>query len=171
MDEVLHTTAGRSSGRPACFPDIILYRGRAGDGADCLTTFDRKTVMLSRPVAGLACKVRLSTRQYQAVALMVRDERHTICLLHREKALSIELTDVEGAEAAEEYCHGLASFLGLPTLFMARGTDVDPARPDRAPPAPRRSMPARRPRFLTRRKSGEAIELRRLEGAEIIARN
>src|SRR5918998_4127558 len=100
MDKVLHTTGGRSSERPVCFPDVILYRGRTGDGADCLTTFDRKTVMLSRPVAGLACKVRLSTRQYQAIALIIRDDRNTISLVHREAGLSVDLTDMDDAEAA-----------------------------------------------------------------------
>lgn len=169
MDEVLHMTAGRSSERPACFPDIILYRGRAGDGADCLTTFDRKTVMLSRPVGGLACKVRLSTRQYKAVAVIARGESHTICLLHGERGLSVELTEFDDAEAAEDYCHRLAAFLDLPTLLMAGGD----ARAASGQPtaSPRRRMRARRPRFLSRRKSGDVIDIRKLSGREIIARS
>jgi len=171
MDEVLHMTAGRSSERPACFPDVILYRGRAGDGADCLTTFDRKTVMLSRPVAGLACKIRLSTRQYQAVALIARGERHTISLLHPEKALSVELTAFDDLEAAEGYCDRLAAFLALPTVVMARGNATDEAASGRPTGSPRRKRRARRPRFLTRRKSGEPIDIRKLHGREIIARS
>jgi plasmid replication initiation protein len=168
MDEVLHMRAGRSSERPAGFADVILYRGRAGDGADCLTTFDKETVMLSRPVGGLACKVRLSTRQYKAVALIARGERHTICLLHGEKGLSVELTDFDEAEAAEQYCLRLAAFLDLPMLLMARGGgNVS----DRPAASPRRRMRARRPRFLTRRKSGDVIEFRKFSGREIIARS
>ena len=170
MDKALHMTAGRSSERPACFPDVILYRGRAGDGADCLTTFDRKTVMLSRPVGGLACKVRLSTRQYKAVAMIARGDRHTICLLHSEKGLSVELTEFDGAEAAEDYCHRLAEFLDLPTLLMAPG-DGAGKRSARPAASLRRKMRARRPRFLTRRRSGEVIDIRKLSGREIIARS
>ena len=170
MDEVLHMTTGRSSERPVCFPDVILHRGRAGDGADCLTTFDRKTVMLSRPVAGLACKVRLSTRQYKAVAMIARGERHTICLLHAEKGLSVELTDFDGADAAEDYCHRLAAFLDLPTVLMARGDGAVEASA-RPAASPRRKTRPRRPRFLTRRKSGDVIDIRKLSGREIIARS
>ena len=111
MDKVLHTTAGRSSGRPVWFPAVLLYRGRAEDGAHCLTTFDRRTVVLSRPVAGLACKIRLSTRQYQAVAVVARDDRHSVRLVHRDPGLSVDLTEMENFEAAEAYCDRLADFL------------------------------------------------------------
>jgi len=171
MDKVLHTTAGRSSGRPVCFPDVILYRGRAEDGADCLTTFDRRTVVLSRPVAGLACKIRLSTRQYQAVAVVARDDRHSVRLVHRDPGLSVDLTEMENFEAAAAYCDRLADFLDLPPMLMAGMTPAADAAAESAPAARRKAaIRARRPRFLTRRKTGQVIEFRKLERREIIAR-
>src|SRR5215204_6815393 len=103
MGEVLPIHTGRSVERPVSFPDVILYRGRTGDGADCLTTFDRRTVVLSRPVAGLSCKIRLSVNQYQAVAVVARDRANIIRLMHRDPGLSIDLTEMEDFDAAEEY--------------------------------------------------------------------
>ncbi len=128
--------------------------------------------MLSRPVAGMACKLRLTTRQYQAVALVARDDRQTIRLMHRDAGLSIDLTDMADAEAAEEYCLRLAAFLDLPTVMMARATlPAEAAADPRPSPRRNRSLRARRPRFLTRRKRGEPIEIRNLERREIIARS
>src|ERR671916_494949 len=103
MNKILSIQAGRSTGRPASFPEVLLYRGRAGDGADCLATFDKDTVVLSRPVAGLSCRIRLSTSQYQAVAAVAREDRHVVQLMHRDPGLSIDLVEAATLEAAEEH--------------------------------------------------------------------
>ncbi len=65
-DKIQASEAGRSSGRPVSFPDVLLYRGRASDGEECLATFDNRTVLLSRLVGGLPCRIRVSVSQYQA---------------------------------------------------------------------------------------------------------
>lgn len=173
MDEALPEEAGRSTGRPVSFPDVLLFRGRAGDGADCLATFDRRTIVLSRPVAGLACKIRLSLRQYQAIALVASEETNIVRLLHRDPGLSIDLKRIESFEAAEEYRDQLASFLDLPPLMMA-GAGASAENSAENPPAPRRRRRigrSLRPRFLTRRSAGTPVALRKLDGREIIARN
>lgn len=176
MSKILSIQTGRSQERPVSFPDVLLYRGRAGDGADCLATFDRSTIVLSRPVAGLSCRIRLSTSQYRAVAAVAREDCHVIQLMHRDPGLSIDLAEASSLEAAEEYGERLAEFLDLPMLTLAgRGPSGDTIVAGPAP-APRRNQPARlgdhrRPRFLTRRKTGEVVSIRKVEGSEIIARS
>jgi hypothetical protein len=172
MGKVLPIQTGRSVERPVSFPDVILYRGRTGDGADCLTTFDRRTIVLSRPVAGLSCKIRLTVNQYQAVAVVARDRANVIRLMHRDPGLSVDLTEMEDFDAAEEYRDRLADFLDLPPLMLA-GTPCDAdEKTGETPAVPRRNpVRARRPRFLTRRKTGRVIGFRKLEGREIIARS
>ena len=169
-DTLQLSLAGRSSERPAFFPDVLLYRGRGGDGEECLITFDRETVVLSRRVGGLACRIRLSVGHYQAVGLVAGEENHVVRLMHGDDGLSVDLTEINNLEEAEEYRDRLASFLGLPSVTMAG------ARPISCPHAAvltggrTRLMKRRRARFLTRRKPGEVVDIRRLEGRELIAR-
>ncbi len=46
---------------------------------------------MSRPVAGLACRIRVPVRQYQAVALLVRGNSNVIRLMHRDVGLSLDV--------------------------------------------------------------------------------
>jgi hypothetical protein len=172
MDEVHPIVAGRSKERPVSFPDTFLYRGRAGDGADCLATFDRRYVVLSRPVAGIACKIRTSLRQYDAIALVARDDRNIIRLAHRDPGLSVDLIEIKQFDEAEEYRDRLADALDLPVLMLAGcGASDGKQKPVPATALRRtKSIRARRPRFLARRQKGEVISIRRIEGREIIAR-
>lgn len=125
---------------------------------------------MSRPVAGLACRIRIPVRQYQAVALVARNNDHVIRLLHRDTALSIDVETFKAFETAEEYRDRLASFLDLPTMMVAGApaatTEMDAPRERR-----NRAQRARRPRFLTRRRTGQPIAIRKVEGREIIARS
>ena len=43
---------------------------------------------MSRPLAGIACRIRIPLRQYQAVALVMHEKGHTIRLMHRDRGLS-----------------------------------------------------------------------------------
>jgi hypothetical protein len=172
MDKVLPVPTGRSLERPVAFPDVLLYRGRAGDGAEYLATFDRQTVVLARNIGGLACRIRVSVAQYQAVAVLAHDEGNTVRLMHREAGLSIDLVEFAELEAAEEYCDRLADFLDLPALTMAGIATSVKAEPKVSKLAERRATAkGRRARFLTRRKMGEVIAFPKVEGREIIARN
>ncbi len=127
---------------------------------------------MSRPVAGLACRIRVPVRQYEAVALLVREQGHVIRLMHRDAGLSLDIEEFESFATAEEYSDRLAGFLGLPSVIAAGA----PARDEplsAATPGGRRSrtVKARRPRFLSRRHSGNAVTIRKVEGREIIARH
>jgi len=172
LDEVHPNTTGRSSERPVSFPDVLLYRSRAGDGEDCLATFDRRHIVVSRPVAGLPCRIRLSISQYQAVAVVARDNNNIIRLMHREIGLSLDLTEIEDFAEAEEYCDRLAAFLDLPALTLAGDKRWDDAMSAvLARVARRKADWARRSRFLAGRQTGAVIAFPQVKGREIIARN
>lgn len=170
-DNLHPNRAGRSTKRPASFPDVLLYRGKTAEGEDCLVTFDRQTIVLSRPVAGLACRIRLSVAQYDAVAVVISHEGLTIRLMHDDAGLSIDLAEMPDLEQAEEYRDRLAGFLDLPAVTMGG------VRPSASPNTTVLNggrtglMKRRRARFLTRRQTGNVVELRKFEGGELIARN
>jgi hypothetical protein len=115
----------------------------------------------------------LSLRQYQAVAVVASEGGNVVRLLHRDPGLSVDLTRADSFEAAEEYRDRLSDFLGLPPLMMggngAAGAKV--AGPAAAHPRRTRPVRARRPRFLTRRRAGEPVSIRKVDGREIIARH
>ena len=126
---------------------------------------------MSRAVAGLACRIRVPVRQYQAVALVVRGDSNVVRLMHRDVGLSLDVESFDSVVTAEEYRDRLAGFLDLPPVIVSATPDVERDAQD----APRerriRTVRARRPRFLTRRRAGGEVTIRRIEGREIIARN
>ena len=129
--------------------------------------------MMSRRVAGIACRIRVPIRHYQAVAVLVRNSDHVIRLVHSEAELSVDVEAFDTLETAEEYRDRLASFLDLPPLTLA-GQPSD-ASEDEFPTLPtRRRNPVlrgRRPRLLARRGTRGDLEIRKVEGHELIARN
>ena len=128
--------------------------------------------MMSRAIAGLACRIRIPVRQYVAVAVLARQGDHVIRLVHRDAALSVDIEEFHTLDTAEEYRDRLADFLDLPPLSLAGGSQPSEAI-GRGPRSPRRRsgvLRARRPRFLARRRSG-AVTLEKVEGREIIARH
>jgi hypothetical protein len=127
---------------------------------------------MSRTVAGLACRIRIPVRQFQAVALVVREKSHVIRLMHRDAGLSLDVEEFDSFATAEDYRDRLAGFLGLPTVTAAGTPSRDdeeivtgPARLRRG-----RAISVRRPRFLARRHSSKNAVSGKLEGREIIAR-
>ena len=160
---------GHSSGRPVSFPDALFYRGRAGDGAECLATFDRRTVVLARAVAGLPCRIRLGVAQYQAVAVVASDAGNVVRLLHRDDGLSLDLAALADLQLAEEYCDRLAAFLQLPAVTMGAARASSHAKLTRLSDRRPRLTKRRRPRFLTRRRTGEVIQFPKPEKHEGMA--
>jgi hypothetical protein len=133
---------------------------------------DRRTVLMSRPVAGLACRIRIPVRQYQAVALLVGERRHVIRLMHRDAGLSLDVEEFESFATAEEYRERLAEFLDLPSVVAAGTPSAEHEVAEGSPRTRRtRAVKARRPRFLARRQSGSPIAIEKIEGREIIARH
>jgi hypothetical protein len=127
---------------------------------------------MSRSVAGLGCRIRVPVRHYPAVALLVGERSHVIRLMHRDAGLSLDVEAFDSLATAEEYRDRLAGFLDLPHVVVA-GTPDTAGTPQTGTPSIRRTrtLRARRPRFLTRRRSGNPVTINRVEGREIIARH
>ena len=129
---------------------------------------------MSRPVAGLACRIRIPVRQYQAVALLVRDAEpchppHA----PRRRALARRRGIRQLRRPRRNTATGSPTFLDLPPLTLAgapRARAEAHARPRKRAGATH-VLRMRRPRFLTRRQTGDAIAIRKIEGREIIARH
>ena len=126
---------------------------------------------MSRSVAGLACRIRIPVRQYQAVALLVRDRNHVIRLMHRDVGLSLDVEQFESFATAEEYGERLADFLGLPSVTAAGMPEQEDQSFSKPSEARRSRFKARRPRFLARRAAGSPLTFEKIEGHEIIARH
>lgn len=143
--------------------DVLLFRGRAADGAYCLITFDRRTVVVSRPVAGLPCRIRVDPRHYQGVAVIERPDGQVVHLLHHDPGLSIDLVLLGSLEAAEEYRDRIASLLRLEPLTLAGRSASGDTIVSGTASGPRRvrATAPRRPRFLARRRKGEVISIRK----------
>jgi hypothetical protein len=126
---------------------------------------------MSRPVAGLACRIRVPVRQYQAVALVVSGGANVVRLMHPDAGLSLDVESFDSIATAKEYHDRLAGFLDLPQVVVSATPDAE--RDAEAGPCERRVRPARtrRPRFLARRRGGSAVTIRKVDGREIIARN
>ncbi len=131
----------------------------AGDGAPCLAALGRDTVMLSREIAGLACRIRLGADHFRGVAVVERDGRCVVRLLHADLALTLDLAAAASFDEAEALADEVAMLMRLPTLVMGgTGRFWLPAAEDPLTivATDRRLSLAtpRRPRFLARRRPG-----------------
>ena len=170
--KVLSADFGNSTSRAVPNAEVLMFRGQAADGANCLVAFDSSTIVLSRPVAGLPCRIRLDPRQYQAVAVIARQHGHAVHLLHRDPGLSVDLVEIGALQAAEEYVDRIASLLDLPQLTLAGRSASGETIVSGAAAGRRRvrGTAPRRPRFLARRRKGEVIPFR-TRGDEVAARS
>ena len=166
----LALVADRTAGRPAAMQFTTL----AGDGAPCFAALGADTVMLSREIAGLACRIRLGADYFRGVAVVDRDGRCVVCLLHADLALTLDLATGTSFDEAEALADEVAALMRLPTLVMG-GTGrfwlsavEDPlsvAATDR-----RLSLATpRRPRFLARRRPGRPAYAGKKAATEIVA--
>jgi hypothetical protein len=131
----------------------------------CVITFNRDTVVVSRPVGGLPCRIRLRPAYYQAVAIIERPEGHVVHLLHDDPGLSVDLVQLDSLEAAEEYSDRIASLLHLEPMFLAGRSAAGDTIVSGAAPEKRRARATapRRPRFLVRRETGNVVAFGRTE--------
>jgi len=126
---------------------------------------DRERVVLRRAVRGMRMAVNVRVCDFLGVALRGNDDAQMLILVHRDPSLSVPL--LVSADRDEAACA-----LAMWTEIFALPRLDEGARE----PAPRRrrrnAIRARRPKFLLRRRVGEARDVKIHRGErEIIARN
>jgi hypothetical protein len=137
------------------------------DGHRRLVRLDAENVVIARVVAGVPMNVVVPTSAYRGVVLRVADVRedgftYEIRLAHADPDLCVALAEADDDWDINAEWRLWARVLGLPTLVERAEGREEPDRPMLGKvavrrPAPRRrgkTITARRPRFLTRRKVG-----------------
>lgn len=158
-----------------------------GDEAAVSFIIEReRTIIIHRQTAeGTARMQSVPLSDYRGVSIRIDpldDEgaiRAHIELLHRDPSLTLPLVVTEDADIVERDWMAWGRTLGLPLLIIGLDRSVGaPLGEDEptiriAPQKPRRYsvLSGRRPRFLTRRKTGRTLGLDLIDGREIIARD
>ncbi len=156
-----------------------------GDAAAATFVIEHDRVVVSLPVgAGPAQSVAVPLAAYRGVSVRMEavgdngDVRAFVELLHADTTLTLTLATSDAPEELAGDWQAWGRTLGLPLLIVGQDGSVSAPLFGRsvtmAPPKPRRRysyFAKRRPRFLTRRKTGRPELMERLTGREIIARN
>ncbi len=169
-------------------PHTLPVRGSAQDGgmADTAFILDRDRAIVQRQHwAGMPLTLTVPLTSYRGVAVRMEATgtvgrvRVFVELLHGDPTLTLPLIVGDEPEdvAADWQAWGRA--LKLPLLVIGQDGSVSAPLSDLGgiisnPPRPRRRhsfFAGRRPRFLTRRKTGHSRPTETLTGREIIARN
>ena len=166
-------------------PFVLPARSRPANGATAFV-IERDSVVVSRSATAdaPALHVTVPLAAYRGVAVRMEaigdngDVRAFVELLHTDPALTLRLAESDMPEelAADWQAWGRA--LRMPLLVIGQDGSVgEPLAAHglaAARPKPRRYhsyFAKRRPRFLTRRKTGVKNRMELLRGREIIARN
>lgn len=144
---------------------FLVQRDRRADGGARRVRVTRSDILIARRFGGVDMMIAVPVPAYHGVALDVREGRdgapcYRLSLAHRDADLDIVLAETQdGGEAAAEWKYW-AAFLGLPRLALEDGefAPIDAATPAQASVQRRRDVNVlkRRPRFLSRRKAGDA---------------
>jgi len=164
-------------------PFVLPARGSA---ASATFVISHDGAVVNRPASGdlPAMNVTLPLSAYRGVAVRMEaigdngDVRAFIELLHADPALTLALAESNAPEALAADWQAWGRTLKLPLLVVGQDGSVAEPLAGRgvadARPKPRRHhsyFAQRRPRFLTRRKTGVSSNVERISGREIIARN
>jgi len=149
------------------------------DGRRRFVRLDGDKVAIDRTVGGVFMRVTVPTSAYRGVALRVIDGRdngftYEIRLLHADPDLSVALAETSDDSDIQAEWRLWARALGLPALVERAGGGDAPdqqllGRVAVRPSTPRRrgkTILARRPRFLARRKLGRAELCVKIERTE-----
>ena len=169
-------------------PHILPARSSPADGGPTgpVFTIDRQRAVVRRPGrTGPATMLTVPLGTYDGVSVRVEprggsgEVRVFVELRHADPSLTLPLVVADKPEDAAADWRAWGRTLNLPLLVVAPdGTVIAPVEMvggiTIAATKPRRRhsyFAARRPRFLTRRKTGRSELMVRLAGREIIARN
>jgi hypothetical protein len=129
----------------------------------------RDRIVIARCVAGVFMHIAMPPEAYRGVVLRLRVMedglfQYEVSLAHRDPDLSVTLQQAQDDSEIRAEWRLWANFLGLPTLIEREEGRTEPDAPrlggvaiTNAEPRRRgRTITSRRPRFLTRRKVGDA---------------
>jgi hypothetical protein len=172
----------RSAPKPgACEARRIVAADPRADGRRREVMLARGRVQIARSVAGVRMKISLAASAYRGVVLRLRgfeEQRfsYEIELAHRDPDLSVTLLEASDDSEVQAEWRLWAKFLGLPALVERKEGQPEPETARlgelvvgyRKPRRRGGAMARRRPRFLTRRKTGRGSSGPSLAGAREI---
>jgi hypothetical protein len=152
---------------PLSLPVRFDAHDTRADGGVRQVELHRERVVLRRAINGMRMAVNISVSDFRGIALRESGETQMLVLVHRDPSLNIPLCESADRDEIAAAWQGWSEIFALPQLEDG----------DSREPSPRRrrqnAIRWRRPRFLMRRRAGDAIaevNVHRDE-REIIARN
>jgi hypothetical protein len=143
----------------------LVQRDRRADEGKRKVRVTRKDVVIARSLEGIAMMVSVPVRSYRGVALAVEaaaggGAAYRLSLAHADPDLDIVLCETRDSAAVAADWKYWSSYLDLPRLSQEDGdvAPVDGAKDSNRTIERRHNfgVAGRRPRFLSRRRKGEA---------------
>ena len=137
------------------------------DGGVRQIELHRERVVLRRAVRGMRMAVNVRVSDFLGIALRELDDAQMLILLHRDPSLTIPLCTSSDRDEIAAAWQIWSNIFALPQLEDSEARDPAPRR------RRRNAIRWRRPKFLTRRRIGDALNPANLHAGEreIIARN
>ena len=135
------------------------------DGGVRQVELHRERVVLRRAVQGMRMSVNISVSDFRGIALRETGETQLLVLIHRDPSLNIPLYASADRDEIAAAWQGWSDIFALPQLQDGEASEPTPRR------RRRNAIRWRRPRFLLRRRVGDAqseLDVHRNE-REIIA--
>jgi hypothetical protein len=145
--------------------EVLVQRDWRADGGVRRVRVTRSDILISRRFNGMDMMIAVPAPAYYGVALEVAEGRdgapcYRLTLAHRDRDLDVVLAETQDSGDAAADWKYWANWLGLPRLSAEDGklakVDAAKASPIAIPRRGASSLRQRRPRFLTRRKTGVA---------------
>ncbi len=154
---------------PARLPLCFNSPDASADGGERAVTLEADRVVMARRISDVAMKIALPVTAYRGVAIRIvpgmteAEDRVAVVLSHADSALEVPLYEADDDENVIAEWRLWASTLGLPLLMegvdgqtVAAENRLGEIEVDRPRPRRRHSLlSGRRPRFLTRRRTGK----------------
>jgi hypothetical protein len=147
---------------------LFVQRDRRADGGARRVRVTRSDILIARRFGGVEMMIAVPVPAYCGVALDVSEGRdgapcYRLSLAHRDADLDVLLAETQDGGAAAAEWKYWAAWLGLPRVTNEDGefASVDPALGGEVSIQRRRNatVAKRRPRFLLRRKAGDAARM------------
>jgi len=157
--------------------------GSTGPAASTSVYLDRHVAILRRKLGGLPLTIKVPIKMYRGVAVSYDVQGGVtpcveIFLVHRDPALNLSLSRMNDTIDVSADWQAWATLFGLPLLICDETGGFQPAKGYLGQLTVSESLgrryhaqfAARRPRFLSRRKTGAKGPYSKVSGREIIAR-